>query len=148
MKTRIEWRHCFLFFHLERTLHETHETRPVCPAIVKRLLSAGFVPAAAAASRAAGATNTSNLPIGHTYYTHPRTPQRKLQKYPIVIGLNLMLSIYMWIWGKCSKILLKNPANSTTVSLHNYVSVLKHWLQIIANVITMVSSRNCHWLIT
>jgi len=25
----------FLFLHIERTLHETHETRPVCPAVVK-----------------------------------------------------------------------------------------------------------------
>jgi len=33
----------FSLFCLERTLHETHETRRVSPAVVKRLLSAGFV---------------------------------------------------------------------------------------------------------
>jgi len=61
----------FSLFCLERTLHKTHETRPVCPAVVKRLLSAGFVPAAAAA--ASRRTNTFNLAIRHTHYNVTET---------------------------------------------------------------------------
>jgi len=71
----------------------------------------------------------------------------KNPKYRIVFGLNLILSLCNESGEKCVKFWVTNPANSATVSLHKYVSVLNHSLQIIANVIMMESSGNViDWL--
>jgi len=85
----------FSLFCLERTLHETHETRPVRPAVVKHLLSAGFVPAAAAA--ASRCTNTFNLAVGHTHYnvteTDPSSGPPAL--YVLPCSLSVTIAAYL-----------------------------------------------------